>query len=313
MAKPRKKTEAIDQQEQYSEPPDYDSWYSAGASFAFHFCLVMLAPLFQAMMEPAETLPVEVGVVQVAEATSDASDVTEGLPGSEDALELSAETDMSDMPTDVSMENMEEVQQIDVTSPEVDVDSLIEEAQTMRQEATDAAAAARAAAKSATDKLNENLGGKPGGGTSTGGGGGTGRAGRAARWVLRFNTSSPQNYLAQMGGLGAEVAFPQRGDQYVYFSNLDSTPTKTVRDLAQENRIFWIDQNRGSFGGVAKTLGVPSAPMMLALMPTELEQRMTKLELAFKGAASEEQIIQTVFECVSRGGGYDVIVVDQKP
>jgi hypothetical protein len=182
----------------------------------------------------------------------------------------------------------------------------------MRQEASEAAAAARAAADAAREKLNENLGGTPGGG-SEGTGGGTGRAGRAARWVLRFNTTSPQNYLAQMGGLGAEVAFPQQGDQYIYFSNLSSSPTRTVRDLSDENRIFWIDQDRGSFGGVAQTLGVPSAAMMLALLPVELEQRMTQLELAFKGATSEQEIIQTVFECVRRGGGYDVIVVDQKP
>jgi hypothetical protein len=119
--------------------------------------------------------------------------------------------------------------------------------------------------------------------------------------------------LLQLGGLGAEVAFPQRGDQYAYYSNLDGSPTRAVRDLSRENRIFWIDNDSQSFGDVARELGAGSAPMMIAFFPLELEERMSKLELAYRGRASEADIIQTVFECVSRGGGYDVMVVDQKP
>ena len=62
-----------------------------------------------------------------------------------------------------------------------------------------------------------------------------------------------------------------------------------------------------------RTVMALSPEAMLAFLPVELEQRMLKMELAYKGAASEDDIIQTVFECVARGGGFDVIVVDQKP
>ena len=38
---------------------------------------------------------------------------------------------------------------------------------------------------------------------------------------MRFNTRTPRDYLGQLGGLGADVAFPDRGEQYRYFTNLD--------------------------------------------------------------------------------------------
>jgi hypothetical protein len=63
---------------------------------------------------------------------------------------------------------------------------------------------------------------------------------------------------------------------------------------------------------MAKLLGVPSAPFMVVFLPRPLEDKMLKLELAFQGARSEDEIAQTEFEAVPRGGGYDVIVIDQK-
>ena len=146
----------------------------------------------------------------------------------------------------------------------------------------------------------------------TGGGSGGGRAGRAARWVLQFNTSAASEYLSQLGGLGAEVAFPQQGDSYLYFSNLGGSPTSSTRDLSSESRIYWMDSDPRSYRSVAARLNVPSPPFMVAFLPAALEEKMLKLEKAYKGVQDEDKIAQTVFECVRRGGGYDVIVVDQR-
>jgi hypothetical protein len=38
---------------------------------------------------------------------------------------------------------------------------------------------------------------------------------------------------------------------------------------------------------------------------------MLQQELSYQNAPNEESIVQTVFEVVSRGASYDVIVVDQ--
>ena len=107
------------------------------------------------------------------------------------------------------------------------------------------------------------------------------------------------------------IAFPAEGGKYKYFTNLAGTPTSSLRDLNNENRIYWMDER--SFFEVAQLLGV-SADVMIAFLPGPLEEKMSKLEMARareRGVSNEEDIIQTVFEYVNRGGG-DVIIVDQK-
>ncbi|MBC8452163.1 MAG: hypothetical protein H8D70_02960, partial [Rhodospirillaceae bacterium] len=145
----------------------------------------------------------------------------------------------------------------------------------------------------------------------SGGSGGTGRAGRASRWVLTFNTNNPQDYLRQLGGLGADIAFPAQAGKFQYFTNLAGSPKSSIRDPNNESRINWIDDN--TFYEVARLLGV-DADFMIAFLPAPLEEKMAKLEMARareRGVTREQDIIQTVFEYVNRGGG-DVIIVDQK-
>ena len=66
-----------------------------------------------------------------------------------------------------------------------------------------------------------------------------------------------------------------------------------------------------SIGGLNRELGVGSVEFMVAFLPLELEARMVKIELAYQNAKSEDEIQSTIFRCVSRGGGFDVVVVDQ--
>ncbi len=300
-------------EEPYQEPADHDSWYSALVSFVFHFCLVMLLPLFAAILESKERLPPAVDMVQVLDTSGADADPAAGLPGAEAAAE-STHSDRIAGPDAgrtrrrgdhrgpagrrSAGQSQHGRRQAGVGEPE------------KRRGSSSRSRPGRS--QGAREKLNQNLGGKPGGGGG-GGGGGTGRAGRAARWVLKFNYSNANHYLSQLGGLGAAIAFPQRGDQWLYFTDLAGSPSRSVRDLSGEDRIFWINEDPASAGVVAQSLGIGPVTPMLAFLPVELEQRMLKMELAYKGAASEDDIIQTVFECVARGGGFDVIVVDQKP
>jgi hypothetical protein len=51
---------------------------------------------------------------------------------------------------------------------------------------------------------------------------------------------------------------------------------------------------------------------MTAFLPLKLEDRMLQMELSYKNL-EEDEIASTHFEVVARGGGYDVIVVEQIP
>lgn len=293
-------TQTVDPDAELHEPPDYDPYYSGLASFVFHFCLFVLLPFLFAVVKSQDRLPPTVDVVQVVDARLDGSEQFSDLPSGMETQEQAASSDSAiDVPTTEINKQVE----VDVTTEfnEEDVQKTADQAV---KQARQAAASAKAAAAKA---LNDNLGGTAG----SGGSGGTGRAGRAARWVLTFNTSNPQDYLRQLGGLGADVAFPGAGGKYKYFTDLAGTPTSSMRDLDRENRIYWMDDS--SYYEVARLLGV-QADVMIAFLPTPLEEKMSKLEMARareRGVTREEDIIQTVFEYVNRGGG-DVIIVDQK-
>ncbi len=293
-------TQTADPETELHEPPDFDPYYSGLASFVFHFCLFVLLPFLFAIVKTQDRLPPTVDVVQVVDARMDGSEAFSDLPSGLETQEQAASSEMAvEVPTTEINKNID----VEVTT-EFNEEDIQKTADNAVKQARQAAAAAKAAAANA---LNENLGGTAGGGGS----GGTGRAGRAARWVLTFNTSNPQDYLRQLGGLGADVAFPAAGGRYKYFTNLAGTPTSSLRDLDKENRIYWMDDR--SYFEVAQLLGV-QADLMIAFLPTPLEEKMSKLEMARareRGVTNEEDIIQTVFEYVNRGGG-DVIIVDQK-
>jgi hypothetical protein len=73
-----------------------------------------------------------------------------------------------------------------------------------------------------------------------------------------------------------------------------------------------VDDNGPSVAAVCRVLGIDVSPVMIAFLPLALEDRMLKLELAYKGL-KEEQIASTHFECIVRGGKHDVVVVQQIP
>jgi hypothetical protein len=301
--------QAPPEQSSLDEPEEgrFDSWYSGLASFVFHFCLVMFVAMLSSIVVQHENLPVAVETVAVADTTATMGDSDDELPAGDVAESMAMAEDSSEVP--VPEEATPEISQVEPVVVQEVLPNAADQQEIVDQQIAQSRAQAASARAAATKTLNKNLGGTPG--SPSGGGGGSGRAGRAARWILRFNRSSTENFLEQLGGLGADIAFPQRGDTYLYFSDLTGSRRSSTKNLSDENRIFWIDDSRQSFEDVARTLGVNSPPFMCAFLPTPLEEKMLKLELAYKGAPNEESIVQTVFECVQRGGGYDVIVVDQ--
>lgn len=294
-------------------PPDYDSWYSAIISFLFHFCLYLTLSLIAAVTLQRDQTAPSVAVVQVTDAVA-----TEAAPAGEtlathDSLESAA--DPTTVPT--AAEPVAPVEQLQEVTP-LETPQFTDRAeQKATQQLKDQQSQAKRASASAKEALSRALAdnlsqGEPGGGGGAGGKG-TGRSGRAARWILTFQTRNPNHYLQQMGGLGAEIAFPAQGGKFRYFTNLSATPRSAVRDLSSESRIYWVDENPDSFMPVANLLKVGSPPMMVAFLPVDLEQKMVQLELKFKNAKSEDEIDQTVFKCVDNGGTYDVVVVSQRP
>ena len=281
---------------------DYDSYYSGLISFVFHFCLYLALSLLAGIVAIPDKLPPATDVVHVADTSSSGKDADEGMSAPE-GLESVAQDPATAITQGDPLQEVADIKPTEtptINVPTKDLGKIAKEAKARGQSAADAARA----------KLTQGLGG----GTGGNGSGQTGRAGRAARWVLRFNTASPRDHLAQLGGLQADVAFPDRGDDYRYFTNLGGTPISSVRALAQDGRIFWMDQDRSSFSALARELGVASAEYMIAFLPQPLEAKMLKLEMSYaseKGVTSEDGIAQTVFECVRRAGSYDVMVVDQ--
>lgn len=286
---------------------DYDHYYSGLVSFVFHFVLYLAISLLSGIAIRDKLSPA-VDVVNVASTDSRGTGTDDGMEGT-DSLEALTPDPASSMSPSTPAEEVATAKAAEKVSAEVASDAEIAE------QVTSQVGRAKSAAQRAREQLAQGLGGAASGGGDASGGksGKTGRAGRAARWILRFNTRSPRDHLAQLGSLKADVAFPESGGQYRFFTNLAGTPMASVRDLTGDSRIFWVDEDGSSFQGLARELGVAGAEHMIAFLPQALEARMLELEMTLareKGASSEDDIVQTLFECVRRDGSYDVRVSD---
>lgn len=287
--------------------PRHEAEYSGILSAIFHFCLLMILSLIAGWQHEQHSAPA-VDVIAVSDASSSADASADDLPGN-DSLEMTTETE--EFPFPQFDHPQETLQQVDPTKIETDVSSATESLQSNVAEQARKAAQAAAALDGLNQQLNNAAGGAPATGAT--GSGSSGRAGRAARWILRFDTRSPRHYIEQLEGLGAELAFPETGDQWRYFDNLTAaSPTTSLRDLSRETRIYWVDQNPQTYRAVGNLLGARDAPMMVVFLPIVLEQRMLEMELNYMGRKEEEDILQTEFVVVRRGGKLDVQVQSQR-
>jgi hypothetical protein len=168
--------------------------------------------------------------------------------------------------------------------------------------------------------------GKDGGkgtGTGTGQGAGEGagkgklsqRQKRVLRWTMMFDTMSGQDYLQQLGALGAILGYPDPNSsgQYRIIRKLRRGEHGEIEDLTGIKRIFWVDDKPDSVGALAGALGLPSPPHFVAFFPETLEKELLDKELRYRNRP-EDQIQETRFRVRRdpRTGRYEPFVVDQR-
>lgn len=279
--------------------------WSSGSSLALHLFLVVLLIVFAQPWRRPDPLPPQVGTVLI----DDSSAGDDALPDTGDsALEPQSHQEQPE-PMQFDPATVEKVETPEMTQPiEIPLPKPDTRGEKTVQEARERLNSARSA-------LNRQLA-SPGKESPSGapGGSGAGRSGRAARWHLRFKTVNPDDYLAQLEGLGAAVAFEvgeSGGGRWRFFDKPWSEKEEWHdRGLDDESRLFWIDDTRATVRSVAELLRVPAREFMVAFLPQELERKMLELELTYQNRR-EEEIETTVYEVVRRGGKYDVFVIKQ--
>jgi hypothetical protein len=146
---------------------------------------------------------------------------------------------------------------------------------------------------------------------------------RALRWTMMFNTQDGRDYKRQLADLSRSmrektiVAIPRPDGQYLVFRNLaHEPPAGRIEDIGEIKRIFWVDEKPESIASLAEALGVRfPPPYLVVFFPEELENKLLRLELNYgntRGRHTEDQIQETKFQIVKRGGVYEPIVVGQR-
>jgi hypothetical protein len=164
-------------------------------------------------------------------------------------------------------------------------------------------------------------GGGKGSGVGTGEGDGVGpgkgseptkRARRTLRWTLIFNTRDGNDYARQLEQLGAILAIPDGKEDYLVIRDLSARPAKPqVEDVSKINRIFWIDDRPSSVRSLAGALQIPAPRHFVAFFPADLEEKLLRLELGYRGR-QEDEITETRFEVRKVQGVYEPVVVSQR-
>jgi hypothetical protein len=179
--------------------------------------------------------------------------------------------------------------------------------------------------KSLRDKL---LGGRTGEGNqpgkgNDGPGGGPGGTGadstraRGLRWVLRFSVRGGGDYVAQLRSMGAEILIPITSDKdCVIVQDLSDPKGRTATDADFKRlagKIQFSDSRKAMVGEVVDALGVrvPGQPKAFwAFFPKEVEEKLAHLEKGYRNRRPED-IEETVYRVIIRGGSFEVVVGDQ--
>jgi len=136
---------------------------------------------------------------------------------------------------------------------------------------------------------------------------------RQLRWAMSFSTQNGIDYLNQLDGLGAIVAIPQEGGQFLVLHNLKNPRDAKVEDITKFNRIYWVDDKPQSVTSLSMALRLPQVPRFFAaFFPEELERKLLDREMTYlhqrHPGKGENDIHETRFDVVRRGGSYDVSV-----
>jgi hypothetical protein len=133
---------------------------------------------------------------------------------------------------------------------------------------------------------------------------------RRRRWQLNFQVTGPIDHLRQFAALGAILAVPEPEGGFRIFKNLSAWPGLKApmvaenRHPASERVETLVDIHRIGFA----VLGTPQAPYLLAFFPTELEEKMARLEWQFHHRREQDIHSKTYFQVVPRDSSYDVVI-----
>ena len=279
-------------------------FWSAGMAVLFHGFLVVLVLVLSIQVIQHDPTPPAADVLVYAEDEAARGTGDEETPG--DQPMAKANDEPQPKPDEREMTKIEKV---DAPTP-VKIDVATVDTGTEIKEAVDAAQAAQNAVKNARDQLSKNLQKNRGGGGSKDA---SSPGARAARWILRHHFRDSADYMRQVEGLGATVAFPTSHEKWRYFDRPSSERgTGKVRDLSSESRLYWMCEERETAVLVANFFGITPTPYFVLFLPKALEDRMMQMEKDYKGL-EEDEIRSTTFECFDDGGKYDVKVVRQIP
>jgi hypothetical protein len=124
------------------------------------------------------------------------------------------------------------------------------------------------------------------------------------------------DHLNQFAALGAWLAIPEQDGGFRLFKELRSRHPRGYHtdDLADINRLGFSeevreDAERDSVKELARELGMPGAPYVLAFFPDSLQEKMRQMEASHRHK-SEDRIgpdEKMYFQVVPRGLGYEVV------
>lgn len=161
-------------------------------------------------------------------------------------------------------------------------------------------------------------GGTEGHGDGPGGNGSDSTRARSLRWIISFKTRDGRDYLNQLSALGAVVVVPvpPEGKQQFIFRDLGNPKPGTYcspKDWEKLNsQIQFTDFVRKSVQDVSIALNLDFTPKnFMAFFPPEMEEKLSRMEKSYQNRRSED-IEETRFELVMRGGKYEMIVAAQK-
>lgn len=155
-------------------------------------------------------------------------------------------------------------------------------------------------------------------GTGPGGTGANSTRARSLRWVMRFRTNSGDDYLSQLRALRAVILVPIPPDnkRCHYFRDLNNPGSKTIAsdtELGALNGLIrFTDTRPDSVRAICDELGVKeNAKVFFAYFPKEMEGELSRKEIGFRNRRPED-VEETIFRVVVKGGSYEIVVDDQK-
>jgi hypothetical protein len=154
-------------------------------------------------------------------------------------------------------------------------------------------------------------------GKGPGGTGADSTRARNLRWTIRFRTTSGRDYLDQLQLMGAKILVPVPGkdQEYVYVPDLRNPSSKrapTKNELGELAGMIKFGDNRpASVRQVAQELGVDFSPQVFwAFFPKHVEEELDRKEKGYRNRRPE-QIEETLFRVIMRGGNFEIVVDDQ--